>query len=138
MKKIGHSFAKELEAAGLLGLPFSWGEDGSFTFSDEMSQAQRDAVLAVYESHDPSAISPEIPQVVTRFQARAALHLAGLLASVEALMAAPETPALAKLAWADAQEFKRNSPTMLAMAAELGLTETQLDELFTVAAGIEA
>ncbi len=81
---------------------------------------------------------PQIPQVVSRFQARVALHLAGLLDAVEALMAAPETPALAKLAWADAQEFKRNSPTVQAMAAAIGLTEAQLDELFTTAAGIDA
>lgn len=81
---------------------------------------------------------PVVPQVVSRFQARAALHLAGLLDDVEALMAAPDTPALAKLAWADAQEFKRNSPTVQAMAAAIGLTEAQLDELFTTAAGIDA
>ena len=79
-----------------------------------------------------------VPQVVSRFQARAALHLAGLLETVEAMMAAPETPALAKLAWADAQEFKRTSPTVLSLAASLGLTEAQLDELFTTAAGIDA
>ena len=53
------------------------------------------------------------------------------------MMAAPETPALAKLAWADAQEFKRNSPTVLSLSASLGLTEAQLDELFTTAASIE-
>lgn len=81
---------------------------------------------------------PVIPQVVSRFQARAALLLAGLLDDVEALMSAPGTPALAKLAWADAQEFKRNSPTVQAMAAAIGLTEAQLDELFTTAAGIDA
>lgn len=75
---------------------------------------------------------------VSRFQARAALHLAGLLEIVEAMMAAPETPALAKLAWADAQEFKRNSPTVLSLSASLGLTEAQLDALFTTAAGIDA
>ena len=79
-----------------------------------------------------------IPQIVSRFQARAALHLAGLLDDVEALMTAQDTPALAKLAWADAQEFKRTSPTVLTMAAALGLTEQQLDDLFTAAAGIEA
>lgn len=79
-----------------------------------------------------------IPQIVSRFQARAALHLAGLLDDVEALMAAPGTPALAKLAWADAQEFKRTSPTVQTMAAAIGLTEAQLDELFTTAAGIDA
>lgn len=81
---------------------------------------------------------PSVPQVVSRFQARAALLLAGLLDDVEALMAAPGTPALAKLAWADAQEFKRNSPTVQAMAAAIGLTDAQLDELFTTAAGIDA
>lgn len=75
---------------------------------------------------------------VSRFQARAALHLAGLLGSIESVMASPETPALASLAWADAQEFKRNSPTIAAMAGALGLTSQQLDELFTTAAGIEA
>lgn len=79
-----------------------------------------------------------VPQSVSRFQARAALHLAGLLETVEAMMAAPETPALAKLAWADAQEFKRNSPTVLSLSASLGLTEAQLDALFTTAAGIDA
>lgn len=79
-----------------------------------------------------------VPPVVSRFQARAALHLAGLLDDVEALMAAPGTPALAKLAWADAQEFKRNSPTVLSLSASLGLTEAQLDALFTTAAGIDA
>jgi hypothetical protein len=81
---------------------------------------------------------PQIPQVVSRFQARAALHLAGLLDDVETMMAAPETPMLAKLAWADAQEFKRTSPSLLGIAGAIGLTDAQLDNLFTAAAGIEA
>ncbi len=81
---------------------------------------------------------PSVPQVVSRFQARAALHLAGLLDDVEAMMALPETPVLAKLAWADAQEFKRNSPSLLSISGALGLNDAQLDDLFTVAAGIEA
>ncbi len=83
---------------------------------------------------DPTAV----PQVVSRFQARAALHLAGLLDDVEAMMALPETPALAKLAWADAQEFKRDSPSLLGIASALGLTDAQLDSLFITAAGIKA
>lgn len=86
----------------------------------------------------PPAAPPAVPQSVTRFQARAALHLAGLLPSVEALMADPQTDALARIAWADAQEFRRTSPTVIAMAGALGLTEQQLNELFTTAAGIEA
>lgn len=79
-----------------------------------------------------------VPQVVSRFQARAVLHLAGLLEQVELIMADPETDMLAKLAWQDAQEFRRDSPTLLALSATLGLTDAQLDDLFIQAATIEA
>lgn len=82
--------------------------------------------------------APVVPQVVSRFQARAALLLAGLLDDVEALMAAPDTPALAKLAWADAMEFERQSPTIAALAGAVGLTEQDIDALFITAAGIKA
>lgn len=68
--------------------------------------------------------------VVSRFQARAALHLAGLLEQVETYMSSPDTPILSKLAWQDAQEFRRMSPTVLALAAMLGLSEEALDKLF--------
>lgn len=85
---------------------------------------------------DPPPPGP--PQVVSRFQARAALHLAGLLPQVETLMADPATDTLARLAWTDAQEFRRTSPTLLAMASALSLTDEQLDQLFATAAGIEA
>lgn len=53
-------------------------------------------------------------------------------------MALPETPVLAKLAWADAQEFERGSPTIAALAGQIGLTEAQIDQLFMDAAGIKA
>lgn len=86
----------------------------------------------------PPPSGPVVPQSVTRFQARAALHLAGMLTAVEAMMKAPSTGALAKLAWQDALEFRRTSPTVLAMAQALNLTEQQLDNLFIQAAGIEA
>ena len=82
--------------------------------------------------------APEVPDVVTRFQARAALHLAGLLGSVEAMMASPDAPALASLAWRDAQDFRRDSPTVLAVAAALGMSSEQIDALFVSAAGISA
>jgi hypothetical protein len=90
---------------------------------------------------DEAAISAQtalVPQTVSSFQARAALHLAGLLEQVETLMQSSETDMLAKLAWQDAQEFKRQSPTVLAMAQALDLTDAQIDALFVTAAGIEA
>lgn len=53
-KAIGPTFHGELLAAGLIGLPFGWSGDGGLTFDDAMTQEQVDAVLAVYEAHDPS------------------------------------------------------------------------------------
>jgi hypothetical protein len=80
----------------------------------------------------------EVPQSVTRFQAQAALHLSGHLDTVNALMANEATPMLARLAWANALEFKRQSPTVLAMGAALGLSDEAIDQLFITAAQIEA
>lgn len=53
MKNIGKSFPAELKAAGLLGLPFSWGGDGAIEFSPSITPEQRAAVLAVYDAHNP-------------------------------------------------------------------------------------
>ena len=79
-----------------------------------------------------------VPQAVTRFQALAALHVAGYLPAVQAVMAAPETPVLAKLAWENALSFERNSPLLTSLAPTLGMTPQDLDALFTAAAQIEA
>lgn len=87
-------------------------------------------------SNPPPVVS--VPQSVTRFQAQAALYLAGLLDDVEALMSDPSTPALAKIAWANALEFKRTSPTIAAMSAVLGMTDAQIDQLFITAATLDA
>lgn len=51
MKKIGASIAAELAAAGLDGLPYSWGADGVITYSDSMTPQQRAAVQAVFDAH---------------------------------------------------------------------------------------
>lgn len=95
-----------------------------------ITEAQADALRA-----PPPA---GVPQTVTRFQALAALHLAGRLTAVQSIMAAPETPVLAKLAWENALSFERNSPTLASLAAMLGMTDADLDALFTEAAGLSA
>lgn len=73
---------------------------------------------------------------VSRFQARAALHLAGLLPAVEAAIA--QADPVAQIAWADAVEFRRSSPTIAALATALGLSDEQVDGLFQSAAEIVA
>ena len=85
----------------------------------------------------PLEVVPDaVPSVVSRFQARAALYQAGLLDQAEAAVA--EGDALVKMAWADAREFRRHSPTVVAIADALGLTNEQVDDLFRDAALIEA
>jgi hypothetical protein len=73
---------------------------------------------------------------VSRFQAKAALLGAGLLDQVNTALA--DADPVAQLAWAEAVEFRRTSPTILGLAATIGLTGEQLDDLFRAAAGIEA
>ena len=73
---------------------------------------------------------------VSRFQALAALHLAGKLD--DATAAAEAEGGLVFLAWQNAQVFKRASPMMNALAPALGLDDEALDELFLAAAEIEA
>lgn len=80
----------------------------------------------------------QVPQTVTRFQAIAAMNEAGLLTAVKAIFADPQTPVLATLAWENASEFKRTSPTLLQLAPLLGLDSSALDALFTRAAAIDA
>lgn len=74
--------------------------------------------------------------VCSRFQARAALLSAGLLATVEAAVA--QADAFVQIAWADAVEFRRNSPTIAALQSAVGLTDAQIDDLFRSAMQIEA
>lgn len=102
------------------------------------------AIEAEIESERPAKTQEQIlaewraAASVSRFQVRVALYQAARLAEVEALMADPETPMLMKLAWADAQEFRRDGATVAAMAASLGLSGHQVDELFIAAAQITA
>lgn len=97
-----------------------------------------DLWAAMNASAKPTAYAPAkpVPVSVTRFQARAALLQAGLLTQAQTAVSAADE--LTKLAWADAQEFLRTSPTVTKMGAAMGLTSAQLDQLFLVAVEIKA
>lgn len=87
------------------------------------------------EPASPPPVPEPVPEAVSRFQARAALLQAGLLSAVEDAVAAADP--MVQLAWAEAVEWRRQSPNIIALGAAIGLNEAQLDDLFRAAAQIE-
>lgn len=82
---------------------------------------------------------PEVPQAVSRFQARMALHHFGMFEEAESFCTSEAAPLEVKEAWVSAQEFRRNSPTILSLKdSPLALTDEQLDEMFSFAGTVEA
>lgn len=77
-----------------------------------------------------------VPVTVTRFQARAVLHLDGTLIDVEALVAAADP--LVQIAWVDASEFRRDSPAVASIATAMGWSQAYVDDMFIRASKITA
>ena len=84
----------------------------------------------------PPDTADPVPVEITRFQARAALHLAGLLDDAEAAIA--QAHPLSRIAWEHANVYRRDSPTVISIGQQLGLSEADMDELFKTAASITA
>lgn len=82
------------------------------------------------------SMAPQIPASITMRQARLALLQSGLLTTVNAAVAA--MPGVegdaARIEWEFSGNVERNRPLVQSLAAALGLTEAQLDELFMLAA----
>lgn len=91
---------------------------------------------------DPAVIDAErkarIPRTVTMRQARRALRAAGLLPTVDAAIASMPGAAGedARIDWEYSGEVQRDKALVQGLSASLGLTEAQLDGLFTAAAAL--
>ena len=82
---------------------------------------------------------PVVPSTVTRRQAKQALALNGLIASVQiAIDAIPNATqrALMQIEWDDSQEFQRNRPAVIAIGTAVGLDAAGIDALFIQAAAL--
>lgn len=75
-----------------------------------------------------------VPQKVSRAQFILALLQLDLLDEVEAAIATADRAT--QINYKERLEFERNYPLMLTMAAALGKTERELDDLFVLAAGL--
>src|ERR1700694_4735954 len=108
--KIGPTFYGELLAAGLAGLPFSWGDDGVVQGRQNLTALQNAALDQVIAAHEPN--KQLVPPVVSMLQARLALLGAGLLDRVNAAVAAADQAT--QISWEFATEGHRASPVIAA------------------------
>jgi hypothetical protein len=112
-------------------------DDGAF-IPEDVNNIDWMAYLEWVHAGNTASPLPEqsqpIPQTVSRYQARAALLEAGLLADVEAYFAALPASSLSWLAWQEAPTVNRDSEALVSAADALGLMEAQLDSLFLRAA----
>jgi len=81
---------------------------------------------------------PPIPTSVTRFQALATLAAGGWLDTVHVYIDALPRSNVQRLAFENATDWERTSPTVNALAQMLGLSDAQVDELFVAASKVSA
>ena len=95
--------------------------------------------LAAGNSPEPAdPVTPAVPTVVTMRQARLALLQAGLLGTINsavATMTGAEGDA-ARVTWEFSTEVRRTDPLVAQLAAQLGLDDAVLDDMFTKAAAL--
>lgn len=105
------------------------------TFDGE-AVVERDGWQDELEARHEAWRAANVPEVVTPFQARTALRLAGHFDNVMTIINAADD--MTKDAWEYATEFRRTSPLLNGLAQQLGISQQQLDELFIAAGAVEA
>lgn len=96
----------------------------------ECSPEEEAAIIAERQAE---AARVDVPESVTRRQAKQALLLAGLLDDVQpAIDAIPDAGqrAFIQIEWDDSQMFERNRATLIALGTAMGLDSDDLDQLF--------
>lgn len=86
----------------------------------------------VIREADPATLPPPVPGSITPRQCRLLLLQQGLLADVEAMIA--QSTEDVRITWEYALEFRRDDPLLNQLAANLGLTDAQIDQFFLAAA----
>ncbi len=88
----------------------------------------------------PTGDTPRViaPLKITAYQAEVVLEQEGLYEAVENLINHPDTPARIKISWRRGIDIERDNPMVLFVIEKLGLTETQMDVLFSKALLVKA
>jgi hypothetical protein len=97
-----------------------------------------DATIEDYVAPPPAPVVVPVPSEITMRQARLALLGAGKLAAVAAAIAAmPEpTKSAATIEWEYSNTVQRHNGFVEQLGPAIGLTETQIDDLFIAAAAL--
>ncbi len=95
-------------------------------------------LIALVESNiqPPVPVVIPVPQIVTNYQGKVTLDFYQMYEEVEAYINLPDTPRAAKLAWATGS-FERYGTMTLAIAANFGLSDEQMDNMFIYGKGVE-
>ena len=112
--------------------------DNAFIPFDGGNRDYQEYLEWLSEGNTPEPYIPPPPPPVTQvtaYQAKIQLSRAGLYDSVVTTVNTSDNPEL-KIAWEVATTFERNSPFILALQPELGLTDAQVDDLFQQASEI--
>ena len=112
--------------------------DNAFIPFDGGNRDYQEYLEWLAEGNEPEPyVAPPAPPVtqVTAYQAKIQLSRSGLYDSVVTTVNTSDNPEL-KIAWEVATSFERNSPFILALQPELGLTDAQVDDLFQQASEI--
>lgn len=82
--------------------------------------------------------APIIPQCVTMRQARLALLQVNKLSLIQPIIDSLPSPDKeeAQITWEYSQEVQRNNGLVSQLAPALGMTEQDVDDLFTIASGL--
>lgn len=99
-----------------------------------MAPEEEAAFLADQAAMRAQIAANAVPRSVSMRQARLALHGAGLLDDVEALIA--QQPTAVQIEWNYATDVHRNRDLVLSLGAALQLSDAQIDALFVQARAI--